>query len=71
MGAIPELDGNLFPSSSGQMPEGRSATEAPGPGGKASRRRRRKSRVGWDHLPENFGIGAHDGGISPSLGFSS
>ena len=30
MGTIPELDGNLFPSSSGWMPEGRSATETSG-----------------------------------------
>jgi len=53
------------------MPEGRSATKTPEPGGKASHRRRRNSRLGWDHLPENFGMGAHDGGMSPSLGFSS
>ncbi len=71
MGTIPELDEIIFPSSSGLMPEGRSATEASGPGGKASRRRRRDSRFGWDYLPEHFGMGAHDGRISPSLGFSS
>ena len=71
MGRIPELDGNIFPSSSGWVREVGSATEASGPGGKASRHYRRDSRIGWDHLPEQFGMGAHDGGISPSLGFST
>lgn len=71
MGTIPELDGNIFPSSPGWMPERRFTNKTSGSGGKASRRPRPDSRAGWDHLPEHFGSGAHDGGIFPSLGFSS
>jgi hypothetical protein len=71
MGVSPELVGNLFPTNSGWMFEGRSVTEASGPSGKASRRHRRDSRIRRDHVPEQFGLRAHDGGISPFLGFSS
>jgi hypothetical protein len=71
MGISPELVGNLFPTNSGWILEGRSATEASGLGGKASRCHRRESRIRRDHIPEQFGMRAHDGGISPSLGFSS
>jgi hypothetical protein len=37
--------------------------------GKASRRHRHNSRVGREFLPGQLGMGAHDGGIPPSLGF--
>jgi hypothetical protein len=60
-----------YPRDSGQIPSGRSAIEASELGGKASRGHRRDSRVGWDHLPEHFGMGAHDGGTSCFLGFFS
>ena len=31
---------------------------------------RRDSSIGREHLPEHLGMGAHDDGISPYLGFS-
>ena len=56
MGTIPELDGIIFPSSPGSVPP--QALTGRRPAGIGA-----TPELDGTHLPEHFGMGAHDGGI--------